>query len=906
MSAPAWTRAPDARLPARRPVLVLTDADLRLLLRLGAFVPLALFGLVQWAALVHPAATGRAWVTVLAGVGAALVLVGLGDVGDRRVRVAAGAALVLALVLVGVREAGVPATLLWPAHWGELRTGVSQGVDGMPSVTVPYRGSDAWIRIAILGGGTLLAGLAALLAFWPRPGRQAGWPAAAAVVLSALYAIPVVEAGPERPFLGGAVFAILLALFLWLERLRAEHVGAAGLILALATVAGLIAAPLLDAQRPWLDYQGLAEDLQPRAADTFDWDHRYTPLDWPRDGREVLRVKAPISTYWKATSLGVFDGVRWRQGRTGFLRQDETEAARRHPEWLQTMTVTLRNMESRDFITAGSALRILAPAPDAVRSDSDTFVTRAGSLKRGQTYRAQVYSPKPSPIDLQNAGDVYPDFALRHYLRMQLPQSVVRVPIHDIGSIKQFPDQELTLGFAAFGEQPAPVAVTYGSGAPDQQGAYYLRRSGYARVWRLAQRLRAASASPEQYVQKVLQRVQQNATYNESPAQHRLPLASFLFADRQGYCQQFSGAMALLLRMGGVPARVASGLHARALRPAPQGVRRARPRRPLVGRGVLPGHRLGDLRPDPGRVAGQLAVRRPGQRPGPEPRAGHPERRSRRGPRQPGCAGGRPGRLGHRGAPRRRAAAGRRPRGRRLDRRAPRPAPRAAAVARALRPPARPAPQRAHAARADDPATARGDPGRDAGGPRLPARPALRALRGRGRRPHRRPAPRPARGARRGARPPGPRAGPVGPPAAAAPPSPRRAVGPPGRPTLTGMDSVYELFMRGRRLLEQGDCHAATVPLRRARELEPDKASIREALGRALFGSQRYPEAAAEFQAIVDRKPTDHYALFCLGRALQKQGKHAEARAPLTQASLLRPDRGDYRKYCDQARRRAA
>ena len=559
MSAPAWTRAPDARLPARRPVLVLTDADLRLLLRLGAFVPLALFGLVQWAALVHPAATGRAWVTVLAGVGAALVLVGLGDVGDRRVRVAAGAALVLALVLVGVREAGVPATLLWPAHWGELRTGVSQGVDGMPSVTVPYRGSDAWIRIAILGGGTLLAGLAALLAFWPRKGRQAGWPAAAAVVLSALYAIPVVEAGPERPFLGGAVFAILLALFLWLERLRAEHVGAAGLILALATVAGLIAAPLLDAQRPWLDYQGLAEDLQPRAADTFDWDHRYTPLDWPRDGREVLRVKAPISTYWKATSLGVFDGVRWRQGRTGFLRQDETEAARRHPEWLQTMTVTLRNMESRDFITAGSALRILAPAPDAVRSDSDTFVTRAGSLKRGQTYRAQVYSPKPSPIDLQNAGDVYPDFALRHYLRMQLPQSVVRVPIHDIGSIKQFPDQELTLGFAAFGEQPAPVAVTYGSGAPDQQGAYYLRRSGYARVWRLAQRLRAASASPEQYVQKVLQRVQQNATYNESPAQHRLPLASFLFADRQGYCQQFSGAMALLLRMGGVPARVASG-----------------------------------------------------------------------------------------------------------------------------------------------------------------------------------------------------------------------------------------------------------------------------------------------------------------------------------------------------------
>ena len=36
-------------------------------------------------------------------------------------------------------------------------------------------------------------------------------------------------------------------------------------------------------------------------------------------------------------------------------------------------------------------------------------------------------------------------------------------------------------------------------------------------------------------------------------------LDTFLFGNKLGYCQQFSGAMALLLRMGGVPARVASG-----------------------------------------------------------------------------------------------------------------------------------------------------------------------------------------------------------------------------------------------------------------------------------------------------------------------------------------------------------
>ena len=68
------------------------------------------------------------------------------------------------------------------------------------------------------------------------------------------------------------------------------------------------------------------------------------------------------------------------------------------------------------------------------------------------------------------------------------------------------------------------------------------------------------------------------------------------------------------------------------------------------------------------------------------------------------------------------------------------------------------------------------------------------------------------------------------------------------------------------------------MPLARARELEPDKASVREALGRALFGAQRYSEAAAEFEAVVEHAPTNDYALFCLGRSLQLLGQHAEAR----------------------------
>jgi len=120
------------------------------------------------------------------------------------------------------------------------------------------------------------------------------------------------------------------------------------------------------------------------------------------------------------------------------------------------------------------------------------------------------------------------------------------------------------------------------------------------------------------------------------------------------------------------------------------------------------------------------------------------------------------------------------------------------------------------------------------------------------------------------------------------------------------MDDVYELFQKGTALLEAGHNHQAAIPLSRARDLAPDKTSIREALGRALFGAQQYEQAATEFEAVVDQAPTNDFALFCLGRSLQMLGRHAEARKPLALAACLQPGRRDYRLYRDRARARAA
>jgi len=113
---------------------------------------------------------------------------------------------------------------------------------------------------------------------------------------------------------------------------------------------------------------------------------------------------------------------------------------------------------------------------------------------------------------------------------------------------------------------------------------------------------------------------------------------------------------------------------------------------------------------------------------------------------------------------------------------------------------------------------------------------------------------------------------------------------------------VYELFRRGSALLESGDYSAAAIPLEKASRIEPDKTSIREALGRAYFRSGHYAKASEEFRAVVERAPVNDFAHFCLGRSLEKTGRSAEARRHLALACNLRPDRADYRVFRDRLR----
>ena len=71
------------------------------------------------------------------------------------------------------------------------------------------------------------------------------------------------------------------------------------------------------------------------------------------------------------------------------------------------------------------------------------------------------------------------------------------------------------------------------------------------------------------------------------------------------------------------------------------------------------------------------------------------------------------------------------------------------------------------------------------------------------------------------------------------------------------MTDAYDHFQQGKAHLKDGMAAQATVALEKAKKLEPDKASIREALGIAYFRIQRWKEAEAEFRAVLEsRRPT--------------------------------------------------
>ena len=109
-------------------------------------------------------------------------------------------------------------------------------------------------------------------------------------------------------------------------------------------------------------------------------------------------------------------------------------------------------------------------------------------------------------------------------------------------------------------------------------------------------------------------------------------------------------------------------------------------------------------------------------------------------------------------------------------------------------------------------------------------------------------------------------------------------------------DSAYELFRRGSSLLARRHPGAAAIVLERCLVLEPGKASIIEALGRAYYDLGDHARAAERFQAMVDANPLADYAHFGLGLSRLRLGDAAAGRRHLHMAVFLKPENDDYQR----------
>ena len=116
----------------------------------------------------------------------------------------------------------------------------------------------------------------------------------------------------------------------------------------------------------------------------------------------------------------MFDGLTWRQD----PRQRSEDPTNQLPDdvanqerWSQRIEVTLRNIRTDTFVTAGIATAVNGEDGYPIGGGIYNATTRLG---RGDAYSADVYTPRPEERELREAGTSYEDW-LRGYLSLFVP-----------------------------------------------------------------------------------------------------------------------------------------------------------------------------------------------------------------------------------------------------------------------------------------------------------------------------------------------------------------------------------------------------------------------------------------------------------------------------------------------------
>src|SRR5579872_218504 len=351
--------------------------------------------------------------------------------------------------------------------------------------------------------------LAAAFGFVAALGLAARRPVAAVFVVLVGAGWPATLLGGHDLLRGAAILgAALLLLSGFRGRAVVAGVALAGLALAAATQPAVARDELLHWQR-W----NIARHV-PTVGVRYVWDAQYDGFTWPRKVTTVFVVKAPpTSVYWRATVLDAFDGTRWHErlqpAHPAFLsgKLDVTQGDALYPpaagdpaRWRQS-EFDIRALAD-DHVVTPSGVAAYGAVPHDPSFARGGIATVQGGLQRGDDYTVWSYEPQPTPRQLARTPAVYPR-AIAHDLQLPNPEHAFAVVAHKIAGDAQTP---------------------YGAALALE--SWFRSTGGF--------------------------------TYTQHPPKAAHTLAGFLRV-KAGYCQHFAGAMAVMLRTLGVPARVAEG-----------------------------------------------------------------------------------------------------------------------------------------------------------------------------------------------------------------------------------------------------------------------------------------------------------------------------------------------------------
>ncbi len=430
--------------------------------------------------------------------------------------------------------------------FGPILGDIGQGFRDSSDVPAPfdpstYAGMHGLVMIAIFGFAA-----AAGIAIAAR--RTA---AALAIVLLGA-GIPLTMQSPQLASgralaLGGFVLAAALLVLVLMR--RGEH----GLGYAMGITAVLVAVAVGGSTSDAVAKGGFVNwdswDWYDKPAEPVDvsyvWNGSYDGVDFPNKKTTVLEVTVPgkkRQLYWRATTLDDYTGTIWREDegfRQGFPSGDQVNVAvdtTNVPEeilgqQLVRQNVTVKALKDRHLVGSAQALRWSINRDTTLAVNDAVSVTTP--LKRGDRYSVWSYISDATPKELAKAGTSYPNGIQETYL----------VPSANIPALP------------AFGSPLLAARLDELFVAGGQLADHRPLLAAAERVTRGATSPYAVALSLERWF-----RTSGGFRYTEHPGSSgTTPALVEFMKTKAGYCQHFAGAMALMLRYLGIPARVAAG-----------------------------------------------------------------------------------------------------------------------------------------------------------------------------------------------------------------------------------------------------------------------------------------------------------------------------------------------------------